>query len=222
LASFQVALKPHIRVLSGGLSTRVQFRNWSTRVQFRMPVRKSRGQPTMPPSAWKRPTLMTLHHKIKNEHGTIANNMRRIPEPHLWCFGPWRHTERNLAVLGGDPDSMYMYNILHETIALLTFFEQAAAAYALTVNVVHQYTILKKKITEILCWRTGSLGSVETLLGSRHAPFLNIVHRIHRYHNTASSRKSTWSSHDQNASEMRSRRAWATPHPGIYTFGTTL
>ena len=142
-----------------------------------------------------RDAMMMLHDKIKNEHGTITNNMRRIPEPHLLMMfqtvATYGLRQWNPDVLSGDPDSMYMYNILHETIALLTFFEQAAAAYVLTVNVVHQYTILKKKITEILCWRTGSLGSVEMLLGSRHAPFLNIVHQIHRYHNTASSRKST-------------------------------
>ena len=27
--------------------------------------------------------MMALHDKIKNEHGTITNNMRQIPEPHL-------------------------------------------------------------------------------------------------------------------------------------------
>jgi len=64
----------------------------------------------------------------------------------FWTVATYGLQQWNPDILSGDPD--LMYNILHETIALLTF-EQAAAAYVysftrLTMNHVYDYTILKK------------------------------------------------------------------------------
>ena len=94
--------------------------------------------------------MIELHKKIENEQGTIANNIRRIPEPHLLMMfrtvAAYGLQQWNPDILSSDPD--LMYNTLHETIALLTF-KQATAAYAysftgLTMNSIWEYSVLKK------------------------------------------------------------------------------
>ena len=161
LPSFQVALELHIRVLWGLVNqgslpiavTNIERTNYDARFSSVKVIKADVTAALNNHSAdinKARDAMMMLHNKIRNEHGTIANNMRRIPEPHLLMMfrtvATYGLRQWNPDILSGDPDSMY--NVLHETIALLTF-EQAAAAYAysftgLTMNHVYDYTILKK------------------------------------------------------------------------------
>jgi hypothetical protein len=97
-----------------------------------------------------RDLVTVLLEKVKTKQGSIINNIKQIPEPHLLMMFRTVATcglpQWNPDVLSGDPDSMY--NVLHETIALITF-EQAAAAYAysftgMVMNFVNNYALLKR------------------------------------------------------------------------------
>lgn len=147
--------------------------------------------------------VITLQEKIKDKQGTITTNMRQILELHLvmmFCtvatYRLWQWNPDSCA----NPD--LMYNVLHETIVLLTFYRLQLPMHTPLLGwqwISSTNTLSWKSFTKILYlptwsllqdWRAGSLGRLAKLwwmqwCGSstmRYMPYLNIVHKIHQYH----------------------------------------
>jgi hypothetical protein len=114
-----------------------------------------------------RDLMTSLLEKAREKQGSVVNNIQRIPEPHLLMMfrtvATYGLRQWNPDVLSGDRDSMY--NVLHETIALITF-EQAAAAFAysftgMKMDFVGNYPPLKRLYRNFIFSYMMNLAKVE-------------------------------------------------------------
>jgi hypothetical protein len=157
----QVALELHIRVLWGLIgqssvpptASNIDKADYERRFDSRDAIKTSVSATLENQSGDIRKAkdaVLQLYEKVKSEQGLIATNIKRIPEPQLLMMF---RTVASYGLRGWKPDLLSgdassMYNCLHETIALLTF-EQAAAAYAyvhvgMNMNDVKNYPLLRK------------------------------------------------------------------------------